>query len=612
VTSPSTRVRVGLWVLLVAAVVGQGLVRPSPDVSWLLYVAREMLHGARLGVDLLEVTPPMIFLPKLPVVWVAGFVGVGMWHAWIGAMVVLAFGTLFLIQRMLLPGRAAGESQNDFFVLATAFLLLLLPSVEFGQKEHLTAVLVLPYVVLAARRLARAPVSMWLAVVAGVMGGVAIGIKPHFVLLMMGILVLEYWRLGGRLPWVEHLSVILVGVIYLILVAILIPGYYAYARDYGGLYQTFLSRTALEIIVFGHGSLPGLIALGIFAVLRQYVPQWRRPLADALAVGTAAFYLAAVLQGKGWYYHFLPSIILGSLLLGLLLAAGARRLPTLHRVYHALGAAVLIATIVAPLPATMWRLLRPSSSVHDADPNFSRLVPVIRGAGAGATVAVLSSNIASAFPLVLQAGARWPLRFPSLWPLIALYADSLDWRHVTVPRAYEARGPFEHSFVDDVIEDLESGNPALVLVLQPDVNAIGWGGARHFDYLEYFSTDPEFKQFFEGYTSIGSAGNYDVYRRRTEGQTSSTAVPPSSNAPPRHRLPLALLAWILTGFWAGLGCMWSWRVTGARGGGCPRAPPGRRLKRTAVLSRCQVPQAGSRSSSAASDPSLPTSTRSTP
>ena len=577
-TSPSTRVRVGLWVLLVAAVVGQGLVRPSPDVSWLLYVAREMLHGARLGVDLLEVTPPMIFLPKLPVVWVAGFVGVGMWHAWIGAMVVLAFGTLFLIQRMLLPGRAAGESQNDFFVLATAFLLLLLPSVEFGQKEHLTAVLVLPYVVLAARRLARAPVSMWLAVVAGVMGGVAIGIKPHFVLLMMGILVLECWRLGGRLPWVEHLSVILVGVIYLILVAILIPGYYAYARDYGGLYQTFLSRTALETIVFGDGSLPGLIALGIVAVLRQYVPQWRRPLADALAVGTAAFYLAAVLQGKGWYYHFLPSIILGSLLLGLLLAAGARRLPTLHRVYHALGAAVLIATIVAPLQTTMWRVLRPSSSVHDADPNRSALMPFIREAGEGATVAVISSNIASAFPLILESGARWPLRFPSLWPLIALYDHTLDWDRVIEPRTPDMWVPLERSFVDAVYEDLEKGSPELVIVLQSDPSAIGWGGARHFDYLRYFKQDARFGEFFSHYHYADNIGDYALFRRGTDGLSSNPSDTRIGQAvtlgQPQERTRARVAAWVLTLVGAGLGFWGSWRTTGVGpSNSAPAKPP---------------------------------------
>ena len=562
--STSRRVRPAIWVVVAAAVVGQTLVRPSPDVSWLLYAAREMLHGARLGVDLLEVTPPMIFLPILPVVWVAGILGVGMWTAWIGAVVVMSVGALLLTHRILLSERPNGGDPGAL-MLATAFLLLVLPGVEFGQKEHLTTLLVLPYVVLAARRLVRAPVAPWVAGVAGVMGGIAIGIKPHFVLLVAGILALECWRLRRQLPWVEHLSVILVGALYLTVVSLLIPGYYAYAREYGGLYQTFLSRSVVETIVFGDGSLPGLIALGVFAVLRQYVSQRRRSLADALAVGTLAFFLAAVLQGKGWFYHFLPSIIFGSLLLALILTEGVRRLPVLHRIYHALGAAVLFATVITPIPKTVWRLLQPSSSVHDADPDFHQLVPVVQGTGDGVTVAVLSSNIASAFPLILESGARWPLRFPSLWPLIALYADSLNWTRVIVPRSHEEWGSFEHSFVDAVVEDLEDGNPELVIVLRPDANAIGWGGARHFDYLEYLGADLKFALFFENYSWIGSVGNYDIYRRRTPTQT-LTAIPPSSNPPSRHRMPTALLAWIFTGFWAGTGSVWSLRATGARRG----------------------------------------------
>ncbi len=560
--STSRGVRFGIWVVVAAAVLGQTLVRPSPDVSWLLYAAREMSHGARLGVDLLEVTPPMIFLPMLAVVWVAGILGVGMWPAWIGAVVVMSVGVLLLTHRILLSERPNGGDQGAL-MLATAFLILVLPSVDFGQKEHLTAVLVLPYVMLAARRLTRASVAPWVAVVAGVMGGIAIGIKPHFVLLMAGILVLEGWRLGRQLPWVEHLSVILVGILYLTLVSILIPGYYAYAKEYGGLYQAFLSGSVVETVVFGDGSIPGLIALGVFAVLRRYVSQWRSSLTDALAVATLAFYLAAVLQGKGWFYHFLPSIVFGSLLLALIITEGARRLPGLHRIYHALGAAVLCATIITPIPRTVWRLLQPSSSVHDADPNFHKLVPIVQGVGDGVTVAVLSSNIASAFPLILESGARWPLRFPSLWPLIALYADSLNWTKVIVPRPYEERGPFERSFVHDVVEDLQNGSPELVIVLRPDANAIGWGGARHFDYLDYLETDPEFARFFASYSSIGSVGNYDVYRRGTPTQTAA-AIPPSSDPLPRYRLPTALLAWIYTGFWAGLGFVWSLRVTGAR------------------------------------------------
>ena len=119
---------------MTAAVVGQLLVRPSPDVGWLLYATREMLRGARLGIDLLEVTPPMIFLLKLPVVGVAGLFGVGVWDAWVGGVVILVIGSLALTQRLLPPVPELRSGVGGMVTLATAFVMLVVPGADFGQN----------------------------------------------------------------------------------------------------------------------------------------------------------------------------------------------------------------------------------------------------------------------------------------------------------------------------------------------------------------------------------------------------------------------------------------------------------------------------------------------
>jgi hypothetical protein len=560
---------------VVAAVVGQLLVRPGPDVSWLLYATREMLHGARLGVEFLEVTPPMVFLVMIPVVWLAELMGVGMWQAWVSSTVIVTVGTLLLARRLLPWPR--DDERVGTATAAIAFLLLVLPGVDFGQKEHLTAVLILPYVLVSSRRLSREPVSSWLAGLAGVMGGIAIGTKPHFFLVFSGVLALEALRLG-RLLWVEHLGLVIVGVVYVTLVGVLAPGYFTYALEYGGLYQSFLSKTVWETVVFGDGTLPGLIAIGVFMVLRRYVLDPKRAIVDVFAVAATAFYIAAILQGKGWRYHFLPSVIIATLLLGALLSSKTWRLPMLHRWYHGMAAATLGATVVAPLPSAAWRLLAPSSSFHDADPNFSALMPFIREAGEGVTVAVISSNIASAFPLILESGARWPLRFPSLWPLIALYDHTLDWDRVIEPRTPDMWVPLERSFVDAVYEDLEKGSPELVIVLQSDPSAIGWGGARHFDYLRYFKQDARFGDFFSRYRYADNIGDYALFRRGTDGLSSNPSDTRIGQAvtlgQPQERTRARVAAWVLTLVGAGLGFWGSWRTTGVGpSNSAPAKPP---------------------------------------
>ena len=66
------------------------------------------------------------------------------------------------------------------------------------------------------------------------------------------------------------------------------------------------------------------IALAAAAALRPNLKSGVRPFADALAVGTGVFLLAAVLQAKGWRYHFVPALSLASRMIPSCAATEAR------------------------------------------------------------------------------------------------------------------------------------------------------------------------------------------------------------------------------------------------------------------------------------------------
>lgn len=514
-------VRVFGWVIVAAAVIGQVLVRPSPDVSWLLYATQRILHGARLGVDILEVTPPMIFLPKLVVVSIANTIKVGIWQAWVVGMIALTVGSIILTVRLLPALLRLNRTLASLAPLVIAFVMLVVPGADFGQREHLTAILVLPYVVLASRRLTQEQTPHHLAVITGVMAGIGLGIKPLFIILFAGLLGLQAWRLGRGVLKPEHWSLLVVGACYLVLVGVMIPGYYAYAMDYGTLYMAYLARTPWQTIGSGPGSLPGLIAIGIFGILRRSLTDPRRALAYALATAVLAFYLAAVLHGKGWRYQFLPSILFGCLLIGLAVSGVVQRLRMVPRLGRGLGVAMAGLFVLAPIPGTINRLTEPRSPSHDADPNLATLVPIIRQSGDGVTLAVLSSNIASAFPLVLESGAEWTMRSPSLWPLIAFVSDPLEWGRLIETRTPDRWGPLEREFVAGTIANLIAERPKLLLVLRPSSLALGWGGARQLDYLAYFLQQAQFRDFFAQYHPLQSSGDYDLYERTTAGTPSS-------------------------------------------------------------------------------------------
>src|SRR5690606_7446085 len=145
-----------------------------------------------------------------------------------------------------------------------------------------------------------------------------------------------------------------------------------------------------------------------------------------LAAGTLAFYVAAVLQQKGWRYHFYPALALGWVMLVVVSASanwrelvGARRLLAISAV---IGAATIALTASG---AALRQLASPQHSRYDADPDLGELIPFVRDRAAGGTLVVLSSNPGSAFPLVNYAGVRWGARFPHLWPIVAAYDSAL-------------------------------------------------------------------------------------------------------------------------------------------------------------------------------------------
>lgn len=517
--------------------------RPSPDVAWILYVTGALLEGARLGVGIVENSPPVIFALNLPVVSAAHLAGLSPWTAWVWAVTALA---------VVMAGWSVGILRRSSWiqrheagaVLCLITFLLLLPGPDFGQRDHLTVLLTLPYLALLSLRLSGGGVGTGQAVLAGAVAALGIGIKPHFALLPIGMVAL-LWRVrGGRavvLP--EHLAIGVVGSLYLVAVAVVVPDYFGYARTYGALYQHLLVLTPWLLLQISQGIMPAMVALGSFLALRGRLPDSIAAAADVLAVATAAFLLAALLQAKGWRYQFYPSMALG-LTLAALLAWGTswRDVPVVRRLYTVLSAATVGLSAITASASALSRIGAPRSPRFDADPSLVELLPLVRTVPQGEAVVVLSTNIASGFPLVLDGGGRWGLRFPSLWPLAAFYHEQLSRGGLVAPRPLPLRPELERAYGRAVVADMASSRPALILVLSPfpgiqpsdsvpDVRRgpVVGGEARRFDYLAYFAPVEGMADLLSRYRMAGNAGMYRVLWRadlpRRGGLPEGTARP---------------------------------------------------------------------------------------
>ena len=176
--------RAGLVLLSLTAAIVLAVALRAPlkdDLAWLLRVARELLEGRQLYADIVEINPPLILWIMAVPAGLARSIGGSpeLFAILISAAAVLACGgwTARLLRGY---GDLFDHPAAVFAVLGIA--LLVLPGAELGQREHFIAGFALPYLVLCARRQCGCSPAMGQAILAGLLAGAAVGMKPYYLL----------------------------------------------------------------------------------------------------------------------------------------------------------------------------------------------------------------------------------------------------------------------------------------------------------------------------------------------------------------------------------------------------------------------------------------------
>ena len=473
----------------------------NPDAAWILYCAGRVLDGARLYRDIVEINPPLVFWLNLPVVGAARLTGLSEVLVFRLVVVLLAIASLGLSARLLPLAWRGGSRLGPLAVLvALSAVLLPMPAGYFGQREHLTLALVVPYLFTAAAEAQGQPPSRGLRVTAGLAAALGFALKPHFLVVWAGVILYGWAREGRRYRWLGaiNLTIALGLAAYGIVVLVASREYLGIVSALGGAYQRFAAHPVLAIMTRGSLPLSVLATLVAYLAFRRIVSE--QIFADHLAVAAAGFLLAVVLQGKGFGYHYLVAIGASVLLLVTVLFARSERGGPLLR-----ATAVVCTTLV--LVGTLWPFLhstirRARGILSPVDAAMLEVAGVVRSRAAGQPIAVLSPRLADAFPLVLYSGTRWASRLPNLWCIQSVAAES----------------PVERWCVGSVGEDLERQRPALVLVRRwsPEGPA-----DLRFDFVAPLRADPRFTREFGWYEPVESVADFVMYRRRVSAGTTT-------------------------------------------------------------------------------------------
>jgi hypothetical protein len=485
------RRRFPLVLIVVAAAVLRHFVVANTDVSWLLTLGEKVLAGQRLYVDLIEVNPPASILLYLPAIAIGRILELT--PEWVvDGLVFLAIGlSLRLAGRIVARARLFEQIDGWSLTACAAAVLAILPAQAFGEREHIALIAILPALAVYAARAKGASPGPDSAIVAGLGAGLAIIIKPHLVLgivaaVIATMLCTKSWRpLAATENWIAGGLTVLYGAF----VAVAFP---SFLTDIIPLVNAVYVpvRRPFATLVGSPGiclSAAGLLGLALIKRRRVLSPPY-----CLLLAAESGFFLAFLIQGKGWPYHSYPMLALVIIALG---AAAAERksstpvtLTIQHRIAR-LGPMLLIQLVI--VAGFIWMNLATDTAA---------LVEPIRRIKPHPTMLAITPDIAVGHPLVRRLGGRWAGSACSLWISAGVLqqqrSEALDAPTRRRLDAYMAR---DRAILS---EDIRRERPDIVLV---DETAFDWDA--------WARSDPPLSGALNAYSEAERVGGMIILRR---------------------------------------------------------------------------------------------------
>jgi hypothetical protein len=492
---------------------------PLDDQSWLLYAAGRMLDGTQLyGPKLIETNPPLIlwfsalpdFLAKLlhasPLRILQAVV-----------CVLIVFSTAWSLRIL----RCTGIVRGRFMTCFTVIVILAIESSctnssDFGQREHLLVLLLLPYVLAAILR----EVTAFGAVERiglGVAAGLAVCFKPQQALIVIGLEVfLVLWHRSARRLWrLESIFLTATVLAYGLLIDLAAPLYLhqivPLLRDtylpYGYLTTVHLLGTILPYLACWLA----VLCLWLWRHHRLRVPSFCPGLLVCSVCAAAAY----CLQHKGFRYQTIPQdafllFAAAWLLIESLYPLAIKRFTARKSLIH-LTVATLICVLLG-LPAlivhgrnnlALWR-----------KPSFPQTV--LSRYPPGTPVYIFSMSLIG-FHIIFQDHLFWASRYAHLWLLPAIALDEAA--EAGAPPAIRPLSPARVQQLAELqrattVEDFRRWKPRVVLIERctPTHQCQGLD-LPSFDTLAWFLRSPSFSAEWKNYRRQPGDDRYDVYTR---------------------------------------------------------------------------------------------------
>ncbi len=443
----------------------------NQDVAWSVIVARLTDRGLALYRDVYDVnTAPVFWLGKV-ISSLAGLLG---GRLALALVVLVTFGTVASVVLVYASGRSRLTAVMGSVVLAVS---LVGSGAEFGQREHWVFLFALPAVACVARN--EAQERAWPAQLAGALLGIAVAIKPHFVVLWLGLVAVRLYR---RQPIIAEAIAMAVLAVLMGLMLLLHPDYFQLVRDLGPLYMHWGQRSTIRMLLELGVLLPAFGVALLWHLSRREVPA---PQATTFFLAALSCSAAAVMQGKGFVYHWFPAMAFACV-------GAAVGLVEVGERAGRLALACLLATTGVSFQKDyqLMKAFRRARSAATAD---------IAGLPRDARVLVLASSSIGVVGPALEAGLDWTFRNQVVW-----------WPRDSAARPGERS---ETEILDGSVVEAARELPEFILIDRdnPSISAVGSG----FSMMSYVQgIDGMVEVLDTHYDPVSRTSAFYQYRRR--------------------------------------------------------------------------------------------------
>lgn len=499
---PVPDVDLGIWLSLAIigalAIIAQLSVYPNHDVSWILWGAQKMLDGAEWGRDIIEPNPPLAWYLAMPSILLANSLGLSIVVSFQITVIAAAFVSIFAFGNLIADGTDTDRSIRCLPMIVAAIFLLLLPYRDFGQREHLMLIAVLPYLGLVALRCNGGNASRSKALAIGVTAGLGLALKPYFLAVpfLVEITALVLVRRWSFVLRCETLAI--AGTIGIYVLSIFVFNQ-NYLHDVVPLAQSiYWSFNIPWNAVIMQIAVPGCAT--IFSILISKRNNLVLP--SIISASVLGFAVSCIIQSKGYTYHILPVSAGSAILLASILSLP--RITIMSRLISWLFLGLMLLQGAAQ--TGKWLLLNAPQGNRTIETR--KLIDQIEHHANHGRFLVVAVHPFPAFPTALYVNAKYVSRTNSQWFLpavVQLRGRGKDGRETLSAAERHAR--------EFILYDLAS-LPDLVII---DTNSARHTvSARNFDFLAFYREDPRFRSAWRLYREIAPINQYRLFVRSAE------------------------------------------------------------------------------------------------